>query len=104
MSCFSRFREEVSSVDTIPVPKKPFSFFDDDRLKQRRGNHPGRSDNVVHHGRHRPQRDVPRIPPQIPSWLGKFGSGTMTEMVTALLVFLSVGIFLAHAFDAYHMR
>jgi len=25
-------------------------------------------------------------------------------MVTALLVLLSIGIFLAHAFDAYHMR
>jgi hypothetical protein len=29
----SRSREEVSLVDTIPVPKKPFSFSDDDRLK-----------------------------------------------------------------------
>ena len=28
-----RFREAVSSVDTIPVPKKPFSFFDDGRRK-----------------------------------------------------------------------
>jgi len=28
-----RFREAVSSVDTIPVPKKPFCFFDDDRNK-----------------------------------------------------------------------
>jgi len=25
----------------------------------------------------------------------------MTEMVAALLAFLSIGIFLAHAFDAY---
>jgi len=28
----------------------------------------------------------------------------MTEAVTAFLVFVSIGIFLAHAFDAYRLR
>jgi len=28
----------------------------------------------------------------------------MTEVVTAFLIFVSVGIFLAHAFDAYRLR
>jgi len=28
----------------------------------------------------------------------------MTEIVTALLAFLSIGIFLAHAVDAYRVR
>jgi len=28
----------------------------------------------------------------------------MIEVVTALLAFISVGIFLAHAFDAYRLR
>jgi len=28
----------------------------------------------------------------------------MTEVVTAFLVFTSIGIFLAHAFDAYRLR
>jgi hypothetical protein len=28
----------------------------------------------------------------------------MIEAATALLVFLSIGVFLAHAFDAYRMR
>jgi hypothetical protein len=28
----------------------------------------------------------------------------MIEVVTALLAFISIGIFLAHAFDAYRLR
>jgi len=28
----------------------------------------------------------------------------MIEVVTALLVFVSIGVFLAHAFDAYRLR
>jgi len=28
----------------------------------------------------------------------------MIEIVTALLAFISIGIFLAHAFDAYRLR
>jgi hypothetical protein len=28
----------------------------------------------------------------------------MTEVVTAILAFISIGIFLAHAFDAYRLR
>jgi len=28
----------------------------------------------------------------------------MTEIVTAFLVFVSIGLFLAHAFDAYRFR
>jgi len=28
----------------------------------------------------------------------------MTEIVAALLAFLSIGVFLAHDFDAYRMR
>jgi len=28
----------------------------------------------------------------------------MTEVVTAFLVFISIGVFLAHAFDAYRLR
>ena len=32
------------------------------------------------------------------------GRKAMTEVVTALLIFVSVGIFLAHAFDAYRLR
>jgi len=28
----------------------------------------------------------------------------MTEVLTAVLAFISIGIFLAHAFDAYRLR
>jgi len=28
----------------------------------------------------------------------------MTEIVTAVLIFASIGVFLAHAFDAYRLR
>jgi hypothetical protein len=86
LPCFSRFREEVSSVTTIPVPKKPFSFFDDGRLKQQRPNLLYDQTTEFDHGRHHPQRGIPRIPPQIPFWHGSLGSGTRTEMLTALLV------------------
>jgi hypothetical protein len=32
------------------------------------------------------------------------GRKAMTEVVTAILAFISIGIFLAHAFDAYRLR
>jgi hypothetical protein len=38
---------------------------------------------------------------ELPVGHGKLGGKVMTEVVTAVLVFLSVGVFLAHAFDAY---
>jgi len=28
----------------------------------------------------------------------------MTEILTAFLIFVSIGVFLAHAFDAYRLR
>jgi hypothetical protein len=48
-----------------------------------------------------PQRDLPPIPQGRPSRHGKAGGKAMTEIVAALLVFLSISVFLAHAFDAY---
>jgi hypothetical protein len=53
-----------------------------------------------HVGPH-PQRDLPPIPQGRPSRHGKAGGKAMTEIVAALLVFLSISVFLAHAFDAY---
>ena len=35
---------------------------------------------------------------------GNTGRKAMTEVVTAFLVFVSIGLFLAHAFDAYRLR
>ena len=39
-----------------------------------------------------------------PSRHFNIGRKAMTEVVTALLAFISIGIFLAHAFDAYRLR
>src|SRR6266481_5587901 len=51
-----------------------------------------------------PQHDLPPISQGRPSRHGKPGSKPMTEVVTALFVFFSISVFLAHAFDAYYMR
>jgi len=56
-----------------------------------------------HAGPH-PQHDLPPISQGRPSRHGKPGSKPMTEVVTALFVFFSISVFLAHAFDAYYMR
>jgi hypothetical protein len=48
-----------------------------------------------------PQRDLPPISRGRPSRHGKLGGKAMTEIVAALLAFLSISVFLAHAFDAY---
>jgi hypothetical protein len=53
-----------------------------------------------HDGPH-PQRDLPPIPQGGLSRHGKAGGKAMTEIVAALFVFLSISVFLAHAFDAY---
>lgn len=56
-----------------------------------------------HAGRH-PQPGLPRIPQERRFRHGKHGSAAMTEIVAAVLIFLSISIFLAHAFDAYRLR
>ena len=48
-----------------------------------------------------PQLNLPRSSQELPVGHGKLEGKVMTEVVTAVLVFLSVGVFLAHAFDAY---
>jgi hypothetical protein len=51
-----------------------------------------------------PQRDLQAIPQGRASRHGEQGGIAMTETVAAIFVFLSVSVFLAHAFDAYRMR
>ena len=51
-----------------------------------------------------PGRDLPAIPQGRYHGLDKRVGKAMIEAATALLVFLSIGVFLAHAFDAYRMR
>jgi hypothetical protein len=49
-----------------------------------------------------PQRDLPPISQGRPSRHRNAGGKAMTEIVVALLAFLSISVFLAHAFDAFH--
>ena len=51
-----------------------------------------------------PQLHLPRISPACPFGHGNTGRKAMTEVVTAFLIFVSIGVFLAHAFDAYRLR
>ena len=47
---------------------------------------------------------LPRISQACPFRHGNTGRKVMTEVVTAFLIFVSIGVFLAHAFDAYRLR
>jgi hypothetical protein len=49
-----------------------------------------------------PERGLPPFPQERPSRYGNAGGKAMTEIVVALLAFLSISVFLAHAFDAFH--
>jgi hypothetical protein len=50
------------------------------------------------------QPHLPRISQACPCRHDNTGRKAMTEVVTAFLVFVSIGVFLAHAFDAYRLR
>jgi hypothetical protein len=52
----------------------------------------------------RTEPHLPRISQACPFRHGNPGRKAMTEIVTAFLVFISIGVFLAHAFDAYRLR
>jgi hypothetical protein len=51
-----------------------------------------------------PEPHLSRISQACPFRHGNTGRKAMTEVVTAFLIFVSIGIFLAHAFDAYRLR
>jgi hypothetical protein len=53
------------------------------------------------HAGPRAQRDLSPISQERPSRHFEPGSKAMTEIATALAVFFSISIFLAHAFDVY---
>src|ERR1700675_4106103 len=65
---------------------------------------PRRSTTGFDHVSPTPQRDLPPIPQCRPSRHGEPGSKVMAEVVTALCVFFSISIFLAHAVDAFRAR
>lgn len=51
-----------------------------------------------------PEPHLPRVSQARPSRHFNLGRKAMIEVITALLAFISIGIFLAHAFDAYRLR
>jgi hypothetical protein len=51
-----------------------------------------------------PEPLLSRISQACPFRHGNTGRKAMTEVVTAFLIFVSIGVFLAHAFDAYRLR
>jgi hypothetical protein len=51
-----------------------------------------------------PEPHLPRVPQACPCRHNDTGRKAMTEVVTAVLIFASIGVFLAHAFDAYRLR
>jgi hypothetical protein len=53
------------------------------------------------HADPRPERNLSPISQGRPSRHGNAGDKAMIEIVAALLIFLGVSVFLAHAFDAY---
>jgi hypothetical protein len=57
--------------------------------------------NGVRHVYVHPQLNLPRSSQELPVGHSKPGGKVMTEVVIAVLAFLSGGVFLAHAFDAY---
>jgi hypothetical protein len=71
--------------------------------KQRAATVPASNKGLDHVGIG-PEPHLPRISEARPYGHGNTGRKAMTEVVTAILVFVSIGIFLAHAFDAYRLR
>jgi hypothetical protein len=70
-------------------------------LKQRAAILVGNKNRDGHHAIHlRP--DLGSLSLHVSRRDAAIGGGAMIEIVVAVLVFCSVGIFLAHAFDAYH--
>jgi hypothetical protein len=51
-----------------------------------------------------PEPRLPRIPQTCPCRHDDAGRKTLIEVVTALLIFVSIDVFLAHAFDAFRLR
>jgi hypothetical protein len=95
----------VDMCAAAPSPAtKPFWGTDENVLKQKAAHTAGINKRGSDHVGPHPQRDLQAIPQGRASRHGERGGIAMTETVAALFVFLSVSVFLAHAFDAYRMR
>ena len=93
----------LCSPAAVGFPTKPFSSPDENVLKQTRRSDSGSKNGGDHVGTH-PQPYLPQVSQERPFGHGNPGGKAMTEIVTALFVFFSISVFLAHAFDAYRVR
>jgi hypothetical protein len=51
-----------------------------------------------------PQRRLLRISEERPPWYRSWRGEAMTDILPAFLALMSIGVFLAHALDAYRAR
>jgi hypothetical protein len=92
----------ASDRNRNPPLAKPFSTRHEAIRKQWRSSRP-RLATGSGHGSYS-QCDLSRISQERAVDQADRGGTPMTETLAAVLVFISIGIFLAHAFDAYRMR
>jgi hypothetical protein len=81
-------------------PVKPFWPAREAPRKQKRPNLASRQSKGCDHGI-LPQRDLSRSPEGLHGRDNGVGGEVVTDVVTALLVFVSLSVLVAHAFDAY---
>ena len=84
-----------------PPCVKPFWAPREAFRKQRRPSITFGQTTGCDHAGNLPQRGLPRSPQDLHLRDDKLGGDAMMDVVTTLLVFLSVSVFVAHAFDAY---
>ncbi len=101
---WGRFLRELLPLPVFRIPPQETIF----RCRRKRPEtkaayFPLPSNGDCHVGPH-PEHDLPRIPQRRSSRHRPRRGKAMTEVVTALFVFFSISVFLAHAFDAYRMR
>jgi hypothetical protein len=94
----------LGGKEALHPRSKPFSQFDEAVLKQRAASINPRSDNGVDHVGTDTQPNLSPISQVRPYGHSKPGRETVIEVISALFGFFSVGLFLAHAFDAYRVR
>lgn len=58
----------------------------------------------MRHAEHHLQYDLRAGSLRLPQRHAEAGAASMIEALTATMLFVSIGVFLAHAYDALHMR
>jgi hypothetical protein len=80
-----------------------WSFGEDGRKRSGALMTPDQTTGCDHVGHHS-QRNLPPVPSGRRSRYFEPGGKAMIEAITAICIFFSISVFLAHAFDVYRMR